>query len=117
MLQGKPEAMMQLAAEPAGRCDDCHLPESVAELPFQLDHIIALKHLGLTDESKLTLACYHCNSAKGPNIAGVDPVSGCITSLFHPRQDRMGGALQVAQWMAIWQDAESSCNDPGARHQ
>ena len=71
----------------AGRCEYCHLPESVAELPFQLDHIIALKHLGLTDESNLALACYHCNSAKGPNIAGVDPVSGCITSLFHPRQD------------------------------
>jgi hypothetical protein len=27
------------------------------------------------------------NSSKGPSIAGVDPDSGAITPLFHPRQD------------------------------
>jgi hypothetical protein len=29
-----------------------------------------------------------CNSFKGPNIAGVDPQSGAIVRLYHPRRDR-----------------------------
>jgi hypothetical protein len=29
-----------------------------------------------------------CNSAKGPNIAGIDPQSGRLGSLFHPRRQK-----------------------------
>ena len=71
----------------AGRCEYCRFPESQAELPFQLDHITALQHLGPTTEANLAFACYHCNSAKGPNIAGIDPVSGLVSPLYHPRHD------------------------------
>ncbi|MEN3942739.1 HNH endonuclease signature motif containing protein [Prosthecobacter sp. SYSU 5D2] len=70
-----------------GRCEYCRFPEVVAALPFQMDHIIAQKHDGPSDESNLAFACYPCNSSKGPNIAGIDPVSGEIVRLFHPRQD------------------------------
>lgn len=35
----------------------------------------------------LALACIHCNRFKGPNIAGLDPDSGEIVRLFHPRRD------------------------------
>lgn len=28
----------------------------------------------------------HCNKRKGPNIAGIDPVSGQLVALFHPRR-------------------------------
>ena len=31
----------------------------MAELPFQCDHIIAVKHEGVTDEANLAHACYH----------------------------------------------------------
>jgi hypothetical protein len=30
--------------------------------------------------------CSFCNSAKGPNIAGIDPESGRLVPLFHPRR-------------------------------
>ena len=43
----------------AGRCEYCHFPEAMAELPFQCDHIIAVKHEGVTDEANLAHACYH----------------------------------------------------------
>jgi hypothetical protein len=33
-------------------------------------------------------ACYHCNAHKGPNLSGLDPESGTLVRLFHPRQDR-----------------------------
>jgi hypothetical protein len=71
----------------------------MAELPFQCDHIIAVKHEGLTDEANLAHACYHCNSAKGPNIAGIDPVSGAVTPLYHPRRDPW---TEHFEWRGAW---------------
>jgi HNH endonuclease len=56
-------------------------------MPFQVDHIIAEKHGGETVVSNLALACPHCNLYKGPNIAGLDPASGQVVRLFHPRTD------------------------------
>ena len=32
--------------------------------------------------------CVLCNSYKGPNIAGIDPDTGRLTSLFHPRRQQ-----------------------------
>ena len=29
----------------------------------------------------------HCNRHKGPNLAGIDPETGELTRLFHPRTD------------------------------
>lgn len=71
-----------------GACEYCYFPETAAELPFQVDHIVALKHGGANSDDNLAYACFYCNSYKGPNIAGVDPVSGAVTRLFHPRRDR-----------------------------
>lgn len=39
-------------------------------------------------------ACFHCNSFKGPNVAGVDPVTNDIVRLFHPRRDAREEHLQ-----------------------
>jgi len=36
----------------------------------------------------LALACQRCNLHKGPNLSGVDPVTGELVQLFHPRRDR-----------------------------
>lgn len=41
---------------------------------------------GFTPDN-LALACLRCNSHKGPNLAGIDPDTGRMTRLFHPRQD------------------------------
>ncbi|WP_089934196.1 HNH endonuclease [Candidatus Entotheonella palauensis] len=68
-------------------CEYCRVPQPYDVLPFQIDHIIAEKHHGLTIEENLALSCYGCNAYKGPNIAGLDPATGQLTRLFHPRQD------------------------------
>jgi hypothetical protein len=34
------------------------------------------------------LACFYCNSFKGPNIAGIDPVTKKLTKLFNPRRHK-----------------------------
>ncbi len=70
------------------QCEYCLLPQDFSPLPHQIDHIIVRKHHGPTSAENLALACYFCNSYKGPNIAGVDPESRRIVRLFHPRNDR-----------------------------
>lgn len=67
-------------------CEYCRLP-ALEWLRFQIDHVIAEKHHGRIEEGNLALSCFHCNSFKGPNISGVDPLTGKITRLFHPRRD------------------------------
>jgi hypothetical protein len=53
---------------------------------FHIEHILAKQH-GVNDNpDNLALACYHCNLHKGPNLSGIDPASGRIVRLFHPRR-------------------------------
>lgn len=63
------------------------MPHELDYLPFQIDHITARKHGGIGSEDNLALACFYCNTNKGPNIAGIDPASGEVVRLFHPRKD------------------------------
>lgn len=70
------------------RCEYCRMPQEYDVLPFQIDHIISLKHRGSSEESNLALSCYNCNAYKSPNIAGIDVETGEVTRLFHPRCDQ-----------------------------
>ena len=67
------------------RCDYCHMPAEFDPLPFQFDHVIARQHGGLTVLENSAWSCLHCNKHKGPNIAGLEPVTGKLVALFHPR--------------------------------
>src|SRR5215475_11741939 len=69
------------------RCEYCQIPAAQMQQTLTLDHIIALQHHGVTVASNLALACFPCNRQKGPNLAGIDPVSGKLTPLYHPRRD------------------------------
>ncbi len=71
-----------------GTCEYCSMPQVFYDAPHQIDHIIALKHGGETVLGNLALSCFHCNTHKGQNIAGLDQESGEVVRLFHPRQDR-----------------------------
>lgn len=70
------------------RCEYCRMPQEYDVLPFQIDHIISLKHHGSSEATNLALSCYNCNAYKGPNIAGIDPDTGEVTRLFHPRREQ-----------------------------
>lgn len=71
-----------------GLCEYCRFPEASSELRFVCDHILARQHLGRTTLENLALCCPFCNSHKGPNVSGVDPTTGAVIRLFHPRRDR-----------------------------
>ncbi|MBC8116187.1 MAG: HNH endonuclease [Candidatus Saccharimonas sp.] len=85
------ETLRQLVRSRAAlRCEYCHLPEAMTEAPFQIDHIIAIKHRGETHSENLAWSCFYCNSFKGPNLSGWDDVDKSVTRLFHPRTDEWG---------------------------
>ncbi|HEY1377135.1 MAG TPA: HNH endonuclease signature motif containing protein, partial [Gemmataceae bacterium] len=65
-------------------------PQSAYLTGFEVDHVIARQHGGRTVLSNLALSCLHCNSHKGPNIAGLDPLASGTrpVRLFHPRRHK-----------------------------
>jgi hypothetical protein len=70
------------------RCEYCGIPQDLDDSPFEIDHIIAIKHGGRTIASNLALSCFHDNSHKGPNVAGFDPTTRRLTRLFNPRHHK-----------------------------
>jgi hypothetical protein len=81
--------LRQLVWERAGSaCEYCRLPQQFDRARFEVEHIIPEKHQGATSAENLALACFFCNRYKGPNLSGIDPESGTIVALYHPRRDR-----------------------------
>ena len=62
----------------------------ISYFPHQIDHIISRKHGGLSDASNLAYACLRCNSWKGTDIGSLDPRTGRMVVLFHPRRQQWG---------------------------
>ncbi len=81
-----PTRLRRLVTQRAGeRCEYCLIHQDDRPETHQLDHVLAVKHGGLTEESNLALACLFCNSSKGPNLSAIDPLNGEIVPLFNPR--------------------------------
>jgi hypothetical protein len=74
-----------VAERAGGRCEYCQVPSQYDDAVFCLDHIIAKKHHGRMTLENLAFACYWCNSFKGDNLSGIDPLTGMVVRLFHPR--------------------------------
>ncbi|HEX3601704.1 MAG TPA: HNH endonuclease signature motif containing protein [Lacipirellulaceae bacterium] len=82
------ETTREVVAARAGRaCEYCWIREQDDAYSFHLEHVIAIKHGGTTTLDNLAYACQHCNLHKGPNLSGVDPQSGEVVTLYHPRRD------------------------------
>lgn len=69
------------------RCEYCRLPQSATITPHEVDHIRSKKHNGETTAENLALACFYCNSFKGPNVSGFDPLTDSLSRLYNPRTD------------------------------
>jgi len=83
------DAIVQAVRMRAGdACEYCHMPRAFYRYNFVVDHIIARQHGGDSGLENLAWCCLSCNRYKGPNIATLDPSTGGMTPLFHPRRDR-----------------------------
>jgi hypothetical protein len=77
------------------------LSEDDAYFPHEPDHVIAMKHGGLTVEGNLALACLDCNRFKGSDIASLDPETGALTPLFNPRSDAWAAHFSTAEGLVV----------------
>ena len=68
-------------------CEYCFSVEYFSPDPFEIEHIIAASKGGTNDMNNLALACSGCNGYKGDTIQAIDPASGHLTALYHPRND------------------------------
>jgi hypothetical protein len=92
-----PAALRRLTRERAReRCEYCLIPESVTLFTHPIDHVIAEKHGGPTEAENLALSCVVCNGFKGSDLASLDPLTGAIVPLFHPRRDRWTHHFRLA---------------------
>lgn len=83
-----PESLRQQVSQRAKlRCEYCYLHENYAYFTHEIDHIYAEKHGGDSVEANLCLACADCNRHKGSDLCSLDPESGEVVALFHPRRD------------------------------
>lgn len=84
-----PAGLRRLVSERAeNRCEYCLTPERFSFARHEIDHILAEKHGGKTAPDNLALSCTLCNKLKGSDISSIDPATGRMVPLFHPRWDR-----------------------------
>jgi hypothetical protein len=81
------------------RCEYCHLHQDDSPLAqLHVEHVIPKKHGGSDEAENLALACIDCNLHKSSNLTGIDPESGELTRLFHPRSDQWS---EHFEWQGI----------------
>lgn len=91
-----PAALRRLIYERAnGCCEYCLTPEAVSLAAHEVDHIIAEKHGGPTQEDNLALSCALCNKRKGSDLASLDPDTGEVVPLYNPRRNRWADHFQL----------------------
>jgi hypothetical protein len=69
-------------------CEYCLLHADDTFFGCEVDHIISIKHGGLTREENLAYACLLCNRNKGSDIASIIPGTDERVRFFNPRVDR-----------------------------
>ena len=68
-------------------CEYCLISEEFTVKRHEVDHVFAEKHGGNTVEANLCLSCAICNRYKGSDLCSIDPLTGDVVTLFHPRRD------------------------------
>ena len=108
----------ELVHQRAGnRCEYCLLQQWQSGSRHQIEHIVARQHGGRDIPDNLALACDRCNLRKGPNLSGIDPVSGVLAALFHPRRDVWAEHFRFSRRLHRRDHPRRAANRPGARHE
>lgn len=82
------ESIRQMVAQRANNCCEyCHIHQDNAFYPFQIDHIISLKHGGATELENLAYSCFPCNLNKSSDVGTILLPERTFIRLFNPRLD------------------------------
>ena|SRR5882724_69092 len=82
------ESLRRLVKERASSlCEYCLVHEHDLYHGCEVDHVISIKHGGLTLSENLAWACFHCNRHKGTDIGSLNSRSGLLVRFYNPRSD------------------------------
>lgn len=80
-------ALKRLVFERArGMCEYCRSQAKYAVDPLVMEHIQPVSRGGKTSAENLALSCQTCNNSKYVKTEAIDPATGRVAPLFHPRQ-------------------------------
>ncbi len=92
-------ALRRLVAERANfLCEYCLIHEEDTFFGCQVDHIISIKHGGLSEPENLAYACPFCNRSKGSDIGSIVAGTGSLCRFFDPRRDHWA---DTSFWKAL----------------
>ncbi len=87
----------QVARCAQNRCEYGSVHGDDSFLPFEIDHIISLKHGGGNEIENLAFACPHCNQKKGSDLTTFLKSYDDIVGLFNPRIHSWSKHFQVEE--------------------
>ena len=91
-------SLRQLISDRAGgKCEYCLLHQDFSIYSHEVDHAVAVKHGGASNEENLGLACLSCNRYKGSDLTSIDPITQKITPLFNPRSYKWSNHFQLKE--------------------
>ncbi|HEY2081528.1 MAG TPA: HNH endonuclease signature motif containing protein [Verrucomicrobiae bacterium] len=69
-------------------CEYCRISQLAQEATFHVDHIAPQTAGGATVLENLALACVTCSLRKAARENVIDPETGAVVPIFHPRRDQ-----------------------------
>ena len=81
-----PQLRKRVSRRAGGRCEYCRAPEGVSPASFSVEHIVPRSRGGGNAPANLAFSCQGCNNHKLAAVEAVDPKTGRMAPLFHPRQ-------------------------------
>ncbi len=83
-----PEKLRKRVAERAAfRCEYCRMEHLFSGVQFEIDHIVGLKHGGVSLLQNLAYSCAICNGHKGSDFCTFLDNHEDIVRFFNPRKD------------------------------
>jgi hypothetical protein len=80
--------LRELVAVRAGFvCEYCLISEDDTYFGCQVEHIISLKHGGLSNLENLAYSCVYCNRYKGSDIGSISAQDQELIRFYNPRTD------------------------------
>lgn len=79
-------------------CEYCLIPPTVPGIEHQIEHILPIKHGGISVFENLAFSCIACNSYKGTDVGSFDfETDGKLTRFFNPRKDTWAELFQIRE--------------------
>src|SRR5712691_1174755 len=86
-MMSRRDIVLHVEDRAAGRCEYCHMHQSLQGATFHVEHIVPQSRGGQTQLNNLAWACPSCNLHKANRLESIDPDTGHQVPLFHPRVD------------------------------